>query len=599
MPLFQGKGAQIMNGKNLFRHVNVLMVGIVFSSSLALAQEEQKMEISKQPDAVQKGMADIVFTNGRIYTVNKVTPFAEAVAVKDGIFIEVGSAKDINNFIGERTRVVDLGGVFAMPGFIDDHVHPAQPSIHQEGGALLFPESFTKEQIVEAVTAYLKTNPNAPYIVGEKWGLGLFTNGRANKEWLDSVVSDRPVVLRDETRHGAVVNTAMLKLAGITKDTPQPKSGFIEKDPTTGEPTGYLAENAQQAVFSKIPLYPDEVWERALKRSMQQLTAWGVTAFSDMSTNAPQLRVYQKMDREGALNFRVSGSIAMNDWAKDRVVDPEPLVATADNYRSPLFDPIGRKWWSDGTPLSKTSIMVGEYPAGGHGTMSIDKSDFDRMIEEARKGALVRVHAMGDGTVRTILDVFEQVRKLNPESISQSQQISHTLFLRDEDVSRFRRLNVVANFSPVIYYRSPSMSVLEEVVGAESMKYFGQIKKTIDSGAHVSIGSDWPTGAIDANPLRMLQVLVTRKNPYEKNTDQPLGDTISLDDAIRVMTLGGAYSMRKENEIGSIEKGKAADMIVLDRNLFEIAPDAIIDTKVVYTIFGGKIVYDADAGKAP
>jgi hypothetical protein len=143
------------------------------------------------------------------------------------------------------------------------------------------------------------------------------------------------------------------------------------------------------------------------------------------------------------------------------------------------------------------------------------------------------------------------------------------------------------------------MSVLEEVVGAESMKYFGQIKKPIDSGAHVSIGSDWPTGAIDANPLRMLQVLVTRKNPYEKNTDQPLGDTISLDDAIRVMTLGGAYSMRKEHEIGSIEKGKAADMIVLDRNLFEIAPDTIIDTKVVYTIFGGKIVYDAEAGKAP
>jgi len=143
------------------------------------------------------------------------------------------------------------------------------------------------------------------------------------------------------------------------------------------------------------------------------------------------------------------------------------------------------------------------------------------------------------------------------------------------------------------------MSALEDAVGAESMKYFANIKKTIDSGVHVSIGSDWPTGVIDANPLRMLQILVTRKNPYEKNTDQPLGDTITLEDAIRVMTLGGAYSMRKENEIGSIEKGKAADMIVLNRNLFEIDPDTIIDTKVVYTIFGGKIVYDAKAGEAP
>ena len=569
-----------MDKRNLFWYVTVLMVGIFFFSGLALA-----------------GDADIVFTNGKIYTVNKKSPFAEAVAVKDGKFMEVGSAQNIKKFVGKRTRVVDLDGAFVMPGFIEAHIHPAQPYLHEEGGALLFPESFNKNQIAEAVAAYLKKNPDVPYIIGEKWAVGLFPNGRPNKEWLDSLVSDRPAILRDETRHGAVANTAMLKLAGITKDTPQPKYGFIEKHPQTGEPTGYLAETAQQAVFSKIPMYSDEVWERALKRAMQKLTAWGVTAYTDASANAPQLRVYRQMEREGRLNFHISGSIAMNDWAKDRVVDPEPLVATADEYRSYLFDPIGRKWWSDGTPLNKTSLMVAEYPDGGHGTMSVDKTDFDRMIEEAKKGGLVMVHAMGDGTVRALLDVFEQVRKLNPESISQPHHIAHCLFVRDEDIPRFRRLNVVAEFSPVIYYRSPSMTVLEEAVGVENMKYFVQIKKTIDSGVPVAIGSDWPTGAIDANPLRILQVLVTRKNPYEKNTDKPLGDEISLEDAIRVMTLGGSYSMRKENEIGSIEKGKAADMVVLNRNLFEIDRNSIIDTKVVYTIFSGKIVYDAKTPK--
>ena len=569
-----------MDKRNLFWYVTVLLVGIFFFSGLALA-----------------GEADIVFTNGKIYTVNKKSPFAEAVAVKDGKFMEVGSAQNIKKFVGKRTRVVDLGGAFAMPGFIEAHIHPAQPYLHEEGGALLFPESFDENQIAEAVATYLKKNPDVPYIIGEKWAVGLFPNGRPNKEWLDSLVSDRPAILRDETRHGAVANTAMLNLAGITKDTPQPKYGFIEKHPQTGEPTGYLAETAQQAVFSKIPMYSDEVWERALKRAMQKLTAWGVTAYTDASANAPQLRVYRQMEREGRLNFHISGSIAMNDWAKDRVVDPDPLVAMAGEYRSPLFDPIGRKWWSDGTPLNKTSLMVAEYPDGGHGTMSVDKTDFDRMIEEAKKGGLVMVHAMGDGTVRALLDVFEQVRKFNPESISQPHHIAHCLFLRDEDIPRFRRLNVVAEFSPVIYYRSPSMTVLEEAVGVENMKYFVQIKKTIDSGVPVAIGSDWPTGAIDANPLRMLQVLVTRKNPYEKNTDKPLGDEISLEDAIRVMTLGGSYSMRKENEIGSIEKGKAADMVVLNRNLFEIDRNSIIDTKVVYTIFAGKIVYDAKTPK--
>jgi hypothetical protein len=385
----------------------------------------------------------------------------------------------------------------------------------------------------------------------------------------------------------------MLKLAGITKDTPQPKYGFIEKAPETGEPTGYLAETAQQAVFTKIPMYPDEVWERAMKRAMQQLTAWGVTGYNDASTNAPQLRVYRKMDREGNLKIHVSGSIAMNDWAKDRVTDPEPLVATADQYRTSLFDPIGRKWWGDGTPLTKTSLMVGEYADGGHGAMAVDETDFDRMIAEARKGALVRVHAMGDGSVRAILDVIERARRLSPGTLSQTHQISHCLFLRDEDIPRFRGLNVVADFSPVIHYRSPQMSLLEEIVGAGNIKYLANIKKSMEGGVQVAIGSDWPTGAIDANPLRMLQVLVTRKDPYVKNSDEPLGQPISLQDGIRAMTMGGAYSMRRENELGSIEKGKAADMVVLSRNLFEIDPGSIIDTKVVYTIFGGRIVYDA------
>ena len=543
--------------------------------------------------------ADIVFTNGKIYTVNGTNKFVEAVAVKDGEFLEVGSAKEIAEFVGERTRIVDLGGAFAMPGFIDDHIHPAQPYLQQEGGALLFPENFDKEQIADAVAEYLKDNPNAPYIIGEKWAVSLFPNGRANREWLDALISDRPTILRDETRHGAVVNTAMLKLTGITKDTPQPKYGFIEKDPQTGEPTGYLAETAQQLIFTKMPMYPDEVWERALKRAMQELTAWGVTAYTDASTNEPQFRVYRKMEREGSLKLHISGSIPMNDWAKDRCADPEPLIAAADGYRSPLFDPSGRKWWGDGTPLSNTCLMLAEYAGGGHGTMSVDQTDFDWMIDEARKGALVRVHAIGDGTVRTILDVFENVRKLNPESIAQCQHIAHNMFLHDEDIPRFRRLNVVANFSPVVYYRSPSMGVLEAVVGAENMPYCANIKKTLEGGVHISIGSDWPTGAVDANPLRMLQVLVTRKNPYERNADEPLGDPIKLEDAIRAMTLSGAYSMRKEGEFGSIERGKAADMVVLSRNLFEIDPQSIIDTKVVYTVFGGEIVYDARAGHAP
>jgi len=575
------------------KYIAPLAMMLVLGSGVVQAQKTTHTTLG---DAVLKGTADVVFTNGKIYTVNKDHPFVEAVAVADGKILDVGSAKEMAALVGERTRVIDLGGAFAMPGFVEGHVHPAQPYLREEGGALLFPESSSEQQVADAVAAYLKAHPNVPYVIGEKWAVALFPHGHPNKEWLDSMVRDRPAILRDESRHGAVVNTAMLKLAGITRDTPQPTGGFIEKDPQTGEPTGYLADTAQQAVFAKIPMYPDEVWERALQRAMQQLTAWGVTAYVDASANAPQFRVYRKMEREGGLNFHVSGSIPMNDWAKDRVADPEPLLAMADEYRSSLVDPIGRKWWCDGTPLSKTSLMVAEYADGGHGTMSCGRAEFDRMIEEGRKGALVMVHAMGDGTVRAILDTLEQMRQLAPESASQPHHIAHCSFVRDEDIPRFRTLNVVAEFSPMQFYRSPFMDVVERTVGAENMRYLGNIKKIVESGAPVAIGSDWPTGAMDANPLRMLQVLVTRRNPYEKNDDKAVGDTISLEDGIRLMTLGGAYSMRKEKVLGSLEKGKAADMVVLDRNLFEIDLASIIDSKVVYTIFAGRIVYDARAG---
>jgi len=163
--------------------------------------------------------------------------------------------------------------------------------------------------------------------------VGLFPQGRANKEWLDSLVSDRPAILRDETRHGAVANTAMLKLVGITKDTPQPKYGFIEKDLRTGEPTGYLAETAQQAVFSKIPMYPDAAWERAMERSMRQLTAWGVTAYVDASANAPQFRNLPEDGARGPSELSCLRLDPHERLAKDRVVDPAELLAMWKQYR--------------------------------------------------------------------------------------------------------------------------------------------------------------------------------------------------------------------------------------------------------------------------
>ncbi len=222
-------------------------------------------------DKANAQVADVVYENGKIYTVNEAQPWAEAVAIKDGKFVKVGLDEDVRGMIGDSTDVVDLGGRFVMPGIHDTHVHPPLVYVFEEGGDLLFPETLSKEEIQDTLRKYVDTHPDEKDIRGEKWATSLFPGGKAHKSFLDEVVSDRPVMLLDETGHNAVANSKALEHAGVTKDTPQPEGGVIDKDPVTGEPTGYLSETGI-GVVNKIFSKPDlDAYYRDMSRALEEM----------------------------------------------------------------------------------------------------------------------------------------------------------------------------------------------------------------------------------------------------------------------------------------------------------------------------------------
>jgi predicted amidohydrolase YtcJ len=543
--------------------------------------------------AAEAGAADTAYINGRIYTVNEDQPWAEAVAIKDGRFLVVGSADDADAVIGQATAVIDLSGDFVMPGVVDAHIHPYENYVQQEAGNLLFSDQLDADGIAAAIREFATANPDKQWIRGLKYGFGAFEGAKMTKEWLDEVVPDRPAYIVDESGHNATANSMALEIAGITAETPNPPLGAIDKDPVTGEPTGYLSETGMGLVGSHIERPSDSAYRRAMEKSLKQMTAWGITSFIDMMALEASTTVYFDLDAEGKLPFRVNIAQAMNEYTNE--------VATAVEAREYLPEAIARatekidtrhfKYWGDGTPMSYTSLLVEPYAdrdTYGEITMT------DEMIEDAitylGQGLGGHVHAITDGSARRILDFVEEAHQRYPGKVRRFH-IGHNQLVHPDDYPRYVELDVVAEIGPAMWFPFGATPVLIERLGEERVRerYF-DIRSMLDAGIVVAWGSDWPAGTPDANPFRGLEGMVTRAHP-SGDFEGTLGVPISLEEGIRIITMGAAYAMGREDSIGSIEVGKHADLIVLDRNLFDIPPDSIYDTLVKRTVFAGETVH--------
>jgi len=573
----------------------ISLIRVIFTGVALLTTTAQ----AAAPD--KPGPADTVYTNGKIYTVNEKQPWAEAVAIKDGKFIAVGSKEATNAVTGKNTKTIDLGGAFAMPGITDAHIHTPLVYINEEAGNLLM-DALTADEVREKLLAYAKANPGDGWIRAEKYRLTAFPGGKTDRQFLDSISRDRPVLLYDETGHNAVANSKALEIAGITRDTPDPDGGSIERDPETGEPSGYLGETAIGLVGRHTPSFDVDVTQRAMERVFTELRALGITSFIEMIAWKEVLEAYRRIEQEGNMTFRISAALALNEYSEEFApVEPTKAVFQGRaEYETELVKPDSFKYWADGTPFTYTSLLLEPYANRddtlGVTTMTPKQMKYAKELLE--QGHLGRFHVIGDGTSRVILDLVEEVRKANPEN-NRLVHHGHTFMVHPDEFDRFRELNVIAEFSPTTLYIPGGMTELVvDYIGKDRTARVSPIAELHEAGATVVIGSDWPAGTPTADPWWALEGLVTRKDPVGEYKGQ-LGKPVALEDAIRMMTLNGTKAMEREDEIGSIEVGKFADMVVLDQNLFEIEPDKIVETNVRLTIFGGTVVFDANRDPAP
>lgn len=545
---------------------------------------------AKAKAAAGEGPADLVFRNGDVYTVDAARTWARAVAVRKGRIVYVGNADPPDSLVGPSTEVVDLQGHMLLPGFQDAHVHPVTSGT--EYGEVRLYDAATAAAAVDTIAAWAAAHPEAPWIRGAGWNLPLFPKKGPDRKLLDRAVPDRPAFLYAADGHSAWVNSKALSVAGITRTTPDPPNGRIERDPRTGEPTGTLREDATGLVADSMPEHTAAENSEGLSRAMREANGFGITSVFAADEGLPELEAYAQADKAGTLTLRVVVALDIGgDTLSDGLL--ERLRDRRRRFASTRVHPIAVKLYADGVMESGTAALLAPYldRHGDAGTPNYTAASLDRLVTALdRDGFQVHVHAIGDRATRMTLDAFEQARKTNGARDSR-HSIAHLQLIDSADIPRFRRLGVVANFQALWANGDEYLTRLAEpALGPARSRWQYPIASVAHSGAVLSGGSDWSVSSL--NPLDAIEMGVTHLDPERPRMKvwNP-AERVDLATMIAMYTIDAAYANRLDGETGSIEVGKLADLVVLDRNLFEIAPRDIHTVKVLRTLLEGRTVY--------
>ena len=570
----------------------ILALATIFS--LAACADSNK-SLSHQNKLQER--ADIIFHSGAIYTVDVNRSWAEAVAIKDGKIIYVGSDTGVEQFLTKTTRVINLEGRMMLPGFQDAHVHPIEAGMAYLGCSLHNGKSV--DDYVRLVEECAKNNPDAAFIDGAGWTMDLFENGLPDKTLLDAVVPDLPVILKSASGHQLWVNSKTLERAGINSETNDPDRGRIDRYDGSREPSGSLQENsAMNMAFDTRPPYSKSQMRAALEFGQHYLNQYGVTAVQDalLKLDGNEAYVggptYAALDEAGELTIRVVGALV---WNTDLGIEQIARIIDARNrFNTPRFTAPSVKIWLDGVMEVHTAALLEPYSDredGYRGDLLIEPELLNEIVIRLDAlGFQLHFHAIGDAAIRKSLDSLEFARKVNGERDSR-HHLSHIELFDPADIPRLKELDVVANFQP--YWAWADKFITELTIpklGSERSKWLYPIKSLFDSGAVVAFGSDW--FVTSGNPLLGIETAITRKDPQTNNSAPFLShQRIGLADAIEAYTYNAAYVNFLENDTGSIEVGKLADLIVIDENLFQLEPHEISDANVLLTLLGGKPVY--------
>jgi predicted amidohydrolase YtcJ len=533
--------------------------------------------------------ADLVLRHGAVYTMDAQRSWAEAVAVRGGRIVYVGSDGGIQAFIGPGTEVVDLAGRMVLPGFHDSHAHPIS------GGESLaecdLSDSTTMLGIAAMIHSCAVSHPDRPWVRGRGWPLPVFPGANPHKELLDSLVPDRPAYMRAADGHSAWANSRALALAGITRETPDPPDGRIERDPRTGEPSGTLREGATDLISRLLPDRTEAERRAALRLSLRLANRYGITSVYDASVDTTDLLTYQAMIAEDSLTARVVAALEVHPTAGPAQV--ANLERLRERFKSARLRPVAAKIFADGVLESGTAALLEPYlgrPADrGHADYSPDSLKAIAIALD-RAGFQIHVHAIGDRAIRMTLDALEAVRAANGPRDARPI-MAHIELIEPQDIPRFRQLGVIADFQPLWAYADDYITRLTEPqLGPARSRWLYPIGSLARNGAVIAGGSDWPVSSL--NPLDAIQVAITRRSPQAGAGPAWIPEeVVDLPTILAAYTINGAYAFGQETETGSLEAGKAADLIVLDRNLFEIPAEQIHGVRVVRTMLEGKTVW--------
>lgn len=546
--------------------------------------------------------ADLVLKNATIYTVDAVRRWGQALAVRDGRLVYVGTDEGVIALIGPRTRLIDLNGRLVLPGFHDSHAHPIAAGLQRTQCDLTKAQSI--EEALARVKAYAEANPEKSWILGFGWNPSLYPEDKLHKRLLDSVVSNRPVLLTAAGGGQSIwVNSRALAVSGVTGAMPEPKNGHIERDQATGEPTGVFRGAARGLISSHVPAPTTHEYREALRYALKEFARLGIVSFTDAYATATSLDAYTVAQREGTLTARVRLALPFRaelDPSKDDE-QVRQLLEARRTRQCPRLCADVVKLHMDGMIDMRTAALLEPYQPlgkqrGGAGFAGLPRYDADRLHQLAmrldREGFQMHLHAVGDRAVRMALDALAQARQAN--GIKDSRHIiTHLHLVHPLDVHRFQQLGVVADFQPVMASANDYNSKLvEPLVGPQRSQRLYPIRSLMDSGAIVTAGSDWPDSSL--NPLDGMQVAVTRRAVEAANhsawvPEQP----VDLTRIIAAYTIAGAYQNFTDRDGGSLEVGKWADLIVLDRNIFAIPVQEIHRAKVLWTVLEGREVFSA------
>ncbi len=545
------------------------------------------------PAVASQNAADTVFTNGSVYTVDKNRNWAEAVAVKADKIVYVGSSEGAKAYIGSKTQVIDLQGKMLLPGFFDAHAH-ASETVKQLYQVNLFGLE-TVDDYLKAIKQFISDHPNNKFITGMGWSNTVIPGKGPEKKWLDEISKEKPIILSSEDGHSTWANSKALAMAGITKDTKNPAGGVIERD-SNGEPLGTLRDSAQGLIEDLVPPTTVEEYMGGIQEFEKMAAERGITSVHEpMVADPPVIQAYKNLEAANKLTIRFRNSI---------VADPHEGVAQVADFvkeraknQGPLFQTNTIKIFMDGVIEGSTGLLKEKYHhMDTYGEHIWDTETYKKTAAAIDKaGFQMHHHAIGDAAVALALDGIEYAQKQNGKRDAR-HSITHLQLVTPEDIARFKQDGVVPVAQPFWAFKEPGYydAIQVPYLGEERAEKEYPIKSFMKLGLPVPSSSDFPVTQ-EFSPLHSIEFGVTRLAVGSTSTDPKdvlwPEERATLADMIASVTIDGAYATFTDDIAGSIEVGKKADLVVLDKNLFKIPANQIHAAKVLLTLFEGKPVF--------